>query len=144
MFLGLSEGQSLGLSEVVGEKDTVVEGTAEGIESGGRGNEISGNELGSLVNELVERVLTVGSGSAPDDGLKYHNDSVPITQRLLETATYTGLVIHTLATLGNELPVGLHVSLLEVIGELVKILIVGEKELSLSTIEVVVPDSDDS
>ena len=57
--------------------------------------------------------------------------------------TYTGLVIHALTTLGDELSIRLHVPLLEVIGELVKILVVGEKELSLSTVEVVVPDADD-
>ena len=44
---------------------------------------------------------------------------------------------------GNELSVGLHVSLLEVVGELVEILVVGEKELSVSTIKVIVPDADD-
>ena len=62
----------------------------------------------------------------------------------LRTQAYTSLVVHTLTTLGNELAVRLHVSLLEVIGEFVKILVVGEKKLSLGTIEVVVPDADGS
>ena len=74
LFLSLSEGQSLGLSEEVGEEDTVVEGVADRVESSSRGNKICGNKLRSLVNELVERVLSVGSSSAPDDRLKHHND----------------------------------------------------------------------
>ena len=56
--------------------------------------------------------------------------------------THTSLVIHALTALGDELSIGLHVSLLEVIGELVEVLVVWEKKLSLSTIEVVVPDAD--
>jgi hypothetical protein len=74
LLLGLSEGQSLGLSEEVGEEDTVVEGVTDRVEGGGRGDEIGGDQLGSLVNELVERVLTVGSSGTPDDRLKHHND----------------------------------------------------------------------
>jgi len=47
-----------------------------------------------------------------------------------------------LTTLCNELAVGFHVSLLEVIGELVKVLVIGEKQLGLSTVKIVVPDAD--
>jgi hypothetical protein len=67
-----------------------------------------------------------------------------ITQELLGPKTYTSLVVHTLTAFGNELSVRLHVSLLEVIGELVEVLVVGEKKLSLGTVEIVVPDADDS
>ena len=52
------------------------------------------------------------------------------------------MVVHPLTALGDELSVGLHISLLEVIGKLVEILVVGEKELSVSTVEIVVPDAD--
>ena len=48
-----------------------------------------------------------------------------------------------MAALGNELAVRLHVPLLEVIGELVKVLVIGEKKLGLSTVEIVVPEADD-
>ena len=58
--------------------------------------------------------------------------------------TYTGLVVDTLTALGNELSVRLHVSLLEVIGKLVEVLVVGEKKLGLGPVEIVVPDADDS
>lgn len=50
----------------------MVEGVTDRVEGGSRSNEISRDQLGSLVNELVERVLTIGSGSTPDDRLKYH------------------------------------------------------------------------
>lgn len=54
LFLGLSEGQSLRLSEEIGEEDTVVEGVTDRVKGGGRGNEIGRNQLGTLVNKLVE------------------------------------------------------------------------------------------
>lgn len=49
----------------------MVEGITDRVESRSRGNEISRDQFGSLVNELVERVLAIGSGSTPDDRLKY-------------------------------------------------------------------------
>ena len=51
----------------------MVEGVADRVESSGGGDEISRDQLGSLVNELVERVLTIGSSSTPDDRLKYRD-----------------------------------------------------------------------
>lgn len=74
MFLGLAEGQSLGLGEEVGKQDTVMEGVADRVKGSGRGDEVGRDQLGPLVNELVERVLSVGSGSTPNDRLKYRND----------------------------------------------------------------------
>lgn len=59
----------------------MVKGVTDRVESSGRGDEIGGNKLGSLMNELVERVLTVGSSSAPDDRLKYHDDQQPLEDR---------------------------------------------------------------
>ena len=35
--------------------------------------EVAGDELRALVHELVERVLAVGPGRAPDDGLEDNN-----------------------------------------------------------------------
>ena len=49
----------------------MVEGVTDRVEGGGRGNKIRGYQLGSLVNELIERVLAVGSSGTPDDGLEY-------------------------------------------------------------------------
>lgn len=74
LLLGLSKGQGLGLSEEIGEEDAVVEGVTDRVEGSRRSDEISWDQLGALVNELVERVLTVGSSSTPDDRLEYHDD----------------------------------------------------------------------
>ena len=52
----------------------MVEGVTDRVEGSGRGDKIGRDQLGSLVNELVERVLTVGSSSTPDDRLKYDED----------------------------------------------------------------------
>jgi len=49
--------------------------------------------------------------------------------------TYSGLVIDSLAGFGHALAVGLHIALLEVVGELVEILVVWEESMSLSTWE---------
>ena len=46
-----------------------MERAADRVKGGGRGKEISRDQLGSLVNKLVERVLTVGSSGTPDDRL---------------------------------------------------------------------------
>ena len=59
------------MGKEVGEEDAVVEGVTDRVQGGGRGDEIGGNELGSLVHKLVERVLTVGSCGTPDDRLEY-------------------------------------------------------------------------
>ena len=40
-----------------------------GVVRDGRGNEVSRNELCALMYELIERMLTVGSSSTPDDRL---------------------------------------------------------------------------
>lgn len=49
----------------------MVEGVTDRVEGGGRGDEVCGDQLGSLVNELIERVLAVGSSGTPDDRLEY-------------------------------------------------------------------------
>jgi len=46
------------LSEEVGEEDSVVETVADGVLGFDGSEEIGGNELSSLVNELVESVLS--------------------------------------------------------------------------------------
>lgn len=71
-----------------------------------RRQEIAGNDLSSLMDQLIKSVLAVGSRFSPNDG--------------------TGLVIHLEALVINVLAVGLHVSLLEVGGEAVHVLIIGK------------------
>lgn len=71
------------------------------------------NELGTLVDQLVESVLAVGTALTPDD--------------------WASLVVDSRAVLGDALTVGLHVTLLEVIGKLLEILVVRQESLGLGT-----------
>lgn len=83
----------------------MVGAVGKGVVSSSGGNKVGGDEFGALVNELVERVLAVGTGSTPQDR--------------------AGLVINPVAILGDELSVRLHITLLEIIGEFVEVLVVG-------------------
>ena len=62
----LAEGQRLGLGKDVGQEDVVV--PAQGVERLGEGDEVTGNEPGALMDQLVEGVLAVGPRLAPVDG----------------------------------------------------------------------------
>ncbi len=48
-----------------------------------------------------------------------------------DDTTYPSLVVYTLTALGDGLSVRFHVSLLEVVGELVEVLVVGEQRVGL-------------
>ena len=69
LLLSLAERESLGLGEVVGEQDAVVQRVADGVVRRRGREEVGRDELRTLVHELVERVLAVRSGGAPDDRL---------------------------------------------------------------------------
>ena len=87
-------------------------------------DEVAGDDLGALVDELVEGVLAVRAGLAPDDR--------------------AGLVIGDLLAVAiHGLAVGLHVALLEVGREAGHVLVVREDGLGLVAVEVVVPDADE-
>ena len=90
--------------------------------------DIPRNELGSLVDKLVESVLTVGTALSPDDGLLCQLRHIRV-----EEVTYSGLVVDPGSVLGNALSVRLHISLLEVIGKLLHVLIIRQQSLGLST-----------
>ena len=112
--------QGLGLGEEVGQQLGVV--VADGVVADGRGNKIAGDQLGALVDELVESVLPVGARLAPDDG--------------------AGLVAHLFPVAAHVFAVALHVALLEIGGEAVQVLVVRQDRLRLGAEEVVVPDAD--
>lgn len=84
--------------------------------------EVTGDQLGALVDQLIEGVLAVGTRLTPDDG--------------------AGLVVNRLAVAIHVLAVGLHVALLEVGREAVHVLIVRQDGFGLGTVEVVVPQTD--
>ena len=73
LLFGLTECKGLRLSEEVAEKDAVVLRTIDGVVRSGWGQEVRRDELSTLVNQLVERVLAVGSSSSPDDRLQKTN-----------------------------------------------------------------------
>jgi hypothetical protein len=93
---------------------------AERIERLAEGDEVAGNHLRALVDELVERVLPVGTGLAPVDR--------------------TGLIVDGGAVEGDVLAVRLHRQLLEVSGEALEILLVGKHGDGLGAEELVVPE----
>ena len=74
--------------------------------------EVGRDELGALVDQLVERVLPVGAGLAPDDRPRRARDLV--------------------AAARDALAVGLHVALLKVGGEAVHVLIVRQDRVRLA------------
>ena len=69
LFLSLSERERPGLCKIVGKENTMVLGVADRVVRCARDKEVCGNELGTLVEKLVERVLSVGTRCSPDDGL---------------------------------------------------------------------------
>jgi hypothetical protein len=70
LLLGLAEGEGLGLCEEVGEQDAVVLRLLDRVERRSGSQEVGRDELGALVDELVEGMLAVGAGSTPDDRLE--------------------------------------------------------------------------
>ena len=91
------------------------------IECLGRSEEIAGDELGALVDELIEGVLPIGAGLSPDNWAGAPGDRFAITI--------------------NALAVAFHIPLLKVGGKAVQVLVVGEDGVSLGVVEVVVPDA---
>lgn len=89
-----------------------------------RSDKVARNELSALMDELIERVLSIGTRLAP------HNR--------------TGAIVDLSISTRHELSVGLHVALLEIGGESMQVLIVREDSLGLGAVEVVVPEADES
>ena len=81
------------------------------------------------MDKLVEGVLTVGTALSPDDGLLV--SIVRLASKIEKT--HSGLVVDPGSVLGNALSVGFHITLLEVIGKLLHVLIVRQQSLSLGT-----------
>mmetsp|Transcript_9105 Transcript_9105/g.15829 ORF Transcript_9105/g.15829 Transcript_9105/m.15829 type:complete len:501 (-) Transcript_9105:206-1708(-) len=123
----LSEGHGLGLGKVVGKEDGVMiywglEVLGDIVVCFNGRQEIAGDHLCSLMNELIKRVLSIRSWLSPNDG--------------------TRLDIASLAIFGNVLSITFHISLLEVRRESVHVLIVGEDGQGFRLMKVIVPESD--
>jgi len=63
---GLSKGQRFGLSEQIRHKQIML--GSQGVQRVAKADEIAGDEARALVQQLVERMLTVGALLAPYDG----------------------------------------------------------------------------
>ena len=70
LLLRLSERQRLRLSKEVTQQDPVMFRVRDRVVRCCGRDEVSGDELRALVHELVEGMLTVCAGCAPDDWLR--------------------------------------------------------------------------
>src|SRR5882672_3935341 len=86
----LAEGQRLGLREHVRQQHVVV--PAERIQSVAECDEVTGDETGSLVDQLVEGMLPVGSRLSPVDGPGRVADLDPVECDVLAVALHRQLL----------------------------------------------------
>src|ERR1700752_2859456 len=114
----LAEGQRLGLCANIRNQHVVV--PPEWIERFGKSDEVAGNESRTLVNQLVERVLAVGSRFSP--------------------INWTRVVPNLLPLERDVLAVAFHRQLLEVGRKTFQVLFIGQDGYRLCPEEIVVPD----
>src|SRR6266702_7109639 len=95
---------------------------AERIERLAEADEIAGDQLCALVNELVEGMLPVGAGLAPDDRPR--------------------LIVDGSALQVDMLAVAFHIELLQIGAQVLEILIVRQDRHRLGSEEVIIPESD--
>src|SRR5262249_62283663 len=94
----------------------------ERVERLREGDEVTGDEPGALMDQLIERVLAIGSGLAPVD--------------------WTGLIVDRRPSERHVLAVALHRQLLEIGREALAVLVGGQHGDRLRAEEVVVPDAE--
>src|SRR6516162_9910609 len=96
----------------------------QGVEGLREGDEIAGYEPGSLMDQLVEGMLAVGSRLTPVDR--------------------SGVVVDENAVAGHMLPVALHGELLEIGRKALQILLIWKHCAGLRAEEIVVPDGQET
>lgn len=104
LSLVFADHEGFSLSEEVGCEHLLVLVVVDGVVGLGGQDEVCGDELGALVEQLVERVLGVGGGFAEEDW------SCSVFDELVGAAR-------------DSFPVGFHGELLEVGGETVEVLV---------------------
>lgn len=112
--------ERFGLGKEIGEQNRVM--LTDGVLADDRCEEVGRDELSALVDELVKGVLAVSAGFAPD-----HR---------------TGGVVDVMTAAVDALAIALHVALLEIGGEAVEILVVGQDGLRGGAVEIIVPDAE--
>src|SRR4030088_244320 len=94
--------------------------SAQGVERMAERNNIRGNQLRSLMDHLIERVLTIGSGLAPVDRSR--------------------LVINFDSLKRDVLAIALHSQLLEIGREALEVVLVRKHSNGLRAKKIVVPN----
>src|SRR5262245_30417151 len=118
----LPESERLGLREYVRQQHIVM--AAEPVERMCESDEVTRDEPSALMDQLIERVLAVGSRLAPVDG--------------------TGLTVHRRSSERYVFAVALHRQLLEIGREALKVLVVRQHGDRLRAEEIVVPDAEET
>src|SRR3954454_22897329 len=116
----LAERERFGLRQQVGRQQILV--VAELVVGVHETDEVARDQLRALVDELVERVLSVGARLSPHDRAGLHGDGTAVEV--------------------DRLAVALHAQLLEVRGEASEVLAVRQDGLRLGFEEIVVPEAD--
>ena len=119
LLLRFAEGQRLGLGKQIGQEHVVV--AAEGIKRLNKSDEVAGDELGPLMNDLVKRMLAIGTRLSPIDWAGLTDDLGPLKCDVLAIA--------------------LHRQLLEISREALQVLIIRKDRHSLCIKKVVVPNT---
>src|SRR6266446_689360 len=114
----LAEGQRFGLSEHVRQEYVVV--PTKRVERLIERYEVTGNESRSLMNQLIEGMLAIGSRLTPVDG--------------------AGIVADSLAVQGDVFAVTLHGQLLQIGWEALQVLLVRQHRDGLGAEEIGVPN----
>src|SRR5262252_1675093 len=96
--------------------------TTNRIQSFNKRDEVTGNDPGALMDQLVERVLTIGPRLTPVDGTSVSRDRFPIEH--------------------NVLAIAFHRQLLQICGKTLQVLLVRQDGHGLRTKKVVVPKSE--
>ncbi|MCY1439537.1 hypothetical protein D9M71_557750 [compost metagenome] len=117
---GLAEHQRLALRQAVGVQPLVMVGHR--VVARHRDDEVGRDQVRALVQQLVVGVLAVAADAAPD-----HR---------------AGAGGNRGAVLAHALAVGLHVQLLQVVGDVPQVVVVGQDRMAARAPEVAVPDAE--
>src|SRR3984885_1550502 len=120
LIRGLAKSQRLRLREYIGNQHVVM--SAQRVERPGESDEIAGYETRTLMHQLIERMLAVGTRLSPKN--------------------WSSIVIDLHAIERDVLAVALHGELLEIGRKPLQILLIWQHRDSLSAEETVVPDAD--
>src|SRR2546430_4836864 len=115
----LAEGQGLSLRDEVRHQQIVVR--FQLVQGLIEANKIARDQLGPLVDKLVERGLAIRSRLSPDDRPR--------------------LIVYLPALQVDMFSIALHIQLLEIGGQEPEVMIIGQDRDGLGTEEVVVPDT---